>query len=84
LNDLQIWQIVAANVFAFLLYLVIRRWARGFKWGLIGLVLVVLPGAFAYFTGRMSLAEALGPVLGVLAVAADLTGRLSPRKTGDA
>ncbi|HEX5132624.1 MAG TPA: hypothetical protein VFX92_09060 [Candidatus Krumholzibacteria bacterium] len=80
MHELQVWHIVAANVLAFLIYLAIRRWSRSFGIGLVGLVLTILPGAFAYFTGRTSLVEALGPVLGVLIVAADLTGRVSLKR----
>ena len=79
MDPIRIWHVVAANGVVTLVFLLLRRWCPRFSFGIVGLVLVILPGAFAFLVHKATLAEACGPVVGVLIVGADLTGRL-PRQ----
>jgi hypothetical protein len=80
LKDLHLWQIVTANVLVLAVFLWMRRWSRGLYLGMVGLALVILPAAFAYFTGRITALEAAAPVAGVIIVGADVAGKLGLRR----
>lgn len=72
-------QIVAAFVVVLALLVLIRRWYSRFRFGLVGLVLLVVPTALSFFDGRVHWHVPVLVILGILLLAADLTGRLRRR-----
>lgn len=76
------WHILAANGIVFVVALLIRRWDRGIQLGYIAVPLIILPVALAYFSGRLAFTQFAGPLVGIVLLAADLTGKL-PRKRKD-
>ena len=79
-SSIQLWHLLAAFVVIGLVMLLLRKWSPRFGIGVVGLVLIILPGAFAYFSHKLSAVEALGPVIGAVILGADLTGRFAKKR----
>lgn len=59
------------------------RWSPGFRFGVVGLVLIIPVGTFAYFTHGGDWFMALAPVVGSVILVGDVTGRFRRKRGGD-
>ena len=83
MSSLQIWEFVVSFALVLVVTLVLKKWSPRLSYGIVGLVLIILPGTFAFFSPHnLTVVEALGPVIGTLILGADLSGRF--RRTASA
>ena len=72
----QYLQVPVVLFVTLVVYYIVRAWSRSLVLGIVGIGLVTLPIGFAYLSDRLTLLEALSPVIGVILLSADLCGRL--------
>lgn len=76
METIQIWHVIVTFAVIGVVMLMLRRWSPGFSFGVVGLVLIVTPSAFAYFSPhKLTLVEAMGPIIGAIVLGADLAGK---------
>ncbi len=74
-------RIVLSFIIVGLVALLIRRWNSNFSFGIVALVLMIVPVALSYFAGRVHWYVPVATIIGVLILSAELSGRRLRRRT---